>query len=206
MHLNGGGMWRNKVGEYVHPDLVTPDKQLEDELVIKFVDEAKKLENDLTAFKVRAFEECQEFIDLLRQNYNMDRLVKSDTGAVTLKSFDGTKVMQITVNKLITFDAKINLAKEKFDEYFMIKTEHADPEVKTLIMRVFEVKNGKIDVKLILSLKSYPITHPTWLEGIQLIDDAIEIAGTKSYVRFKERVDGKIDGELRTIVLDIAAL
>jgi hypothetical protein len=205
MHLNGG-MWRNKEGVYVHPDLVPVDKQLEDELVIKLVGEAKELESSLTAFKVKAFEECQGFVDLLRQKYNMDRLSKSDTGAVTLKTFDGTKVMQIAVSKLITFDAKINLAKEKIDEYLTEKAEQYDAETRTLIMRVFEVKNGKIDVKLILSLKSYPITHPTWLEAMQLIDDAIEIAGTRSYVRFKERVDGKIDGELRTILLDIAAV
>lgn len=206
MHLNGGGMWRNKEGNYVHPDLVPADKQLEDELVIELIGEAKELESNLTAFKIKAFERCQEFIDLLRQKYNMDRLAKSDTGSVTLKAFDGTMEVQIQVAKLISFDQKLALAKELLDEYFTEKTEHADPEIKTLIMRAFEVKNGKVDAKQIISLKSYDIEHPKWLEAMKMIDDATEIAGTKRYIRFKERKNGKIDGELLNIMLNIAAI
>jgi hypothetical protein len=206
MFLNGSGMWRDKEGGFKHPDVIGVDKQLEDEVVTNLVTEAKEMERALIAFKTKAFEGCQSFIDLLRQNYNMDRLAKSETGAVTLKSFDGTTEVQIQVAKLITFDAKLRLAKEKFDEYFTEKTEHADPEIRTLITRAFEVRNGKVDVKLVLSLKSYAIKNPKWLEAMKLIDDATEIAGTKSYIRFKERANGNIDGELRTIILNIAAI
>lgn len=204
--LNDHGQWRNKEGVYVHKDMVTIDKQLEDEVVTKLIAGALSLQQSMKAFKIEAFEECYGFVDLLRQKYDMQRIT-SKSGAVTLKTFDGTGVVEIQVAKLISFDQKLSLAKEKIDEYLTEKTNTADAEIQTLITRAFDVKNGgKVDAKQILSLKSYPITHPLWREAMSMIDDATEIAGTKSYIRFKHRKGGEIDGALEHIVLDIAGL
>jgi hypothetical protein len=38
---------------------------------------------------------------------------------------------------------------------------------------------------------------------MKMIDDATEIAGTKSYIRFRERDEA---GEMKTIILDFAAI
>lgn len=204
-HVNDAGQWRNKEGAFVHKDMVTVDKQLEDEVVERLTAGAIGLQAFLIGFKTQAFEECYSFVDLLRQKYNMERIT-SKSGTVTLKSFDGTKVVEIQVAKLISFDQKLSLAKEKIDEYLTEKTTGADAEIQTLITRVFDVKNGKVDAKQILSLKSYPITHPLWKEAMSMIDDATEIAGTKSYIRFKHRRNNEVDGPLEHIVLDLAGL
>ena len=204
-HVNDAGQWRNKEGAFVHKDMVTVDKQLEDEVVERLTAGAIGLQAFLIGFKTQAFEECYSFVDLLRQKYNMERIT-SKSGTVTLKSFDGTKVVEIQVAKLISFDQKLSLAKEKIDEYLTEKTTGADAEIQTLITRVFDVKNGKVDAKQILSLKSYPITHPLWKEAMSMIDDATEIAGTKLYIRFKHRRNNEVDGPLEHIVLDLAGL
>jgi hypothetical protein len=204
-HVNDVGQWRNKEGAFVHKDMVTVDKQLEDEVAEKLISGALNLQGLMKGFKIAAFEECYSFVDLLRQKYNMERIT-SKSGTVTLKSFDGTKVVEIQVAKLISFDQKLSLAKEKIDEYLTEKTTGADAEIQTLITRVFDVKNGKVDAKQILSLKSYPITHPLWKEAMSMIDDATEIAGTKSYIRFKHRRNNEVDGPLEHIVLDLAGL
>lgn len=204
--VNEHGQWRNKEGVFVHKDMVTVDKQLEDEVVEKLIAGALTLQDQMKAFKIAAFEECYGFVDLLRQRYNMERIT-SKSGTVTLKSFDGTKVVEIQITKLISFDQKLSLAKEKIDEYLTLKTNGADAEIQTLITRVFDVKNGgKVDAKQILSLKSYPIQHELWKEAMGMIDDATEIAGTKSYIRFKHRKNGEVDGALEHIVLDLAGL
>lgn len=202
---NDKGMWRNKSGEFVHPDMITPDKQLEDEVVENLVKDALELQKSMTCFKTKAFEECYGFVDLLRQKYNMERIT-SKSGTVTLKNFDGTKSVEIQISKLISFDQKLTLAKEKIDEYLTLKTNGADAEIQTLITRAFDVKNGKVDAKQILSLKSYPISHELWKEAMSMIDDAIEIVGTKSYIRFRHRKNGEVDGVLEQVVLDIAGL
>jgi hypothetical protein len=199
------GHWRAKDGRFVHPDMVSADKQLEDELVEKLIAGARGLSDVLSGFKAQAFEECYSFNDLLRQKYDMERIT-SKSGAVTLKNFDGTMEVQIQVARLITFDQKLSLAKEKIDEYLTQKTITSDAEIQTLITRAFDVKNGKVDAKQILSLKSYPIEHPTWKEAMAMIDDATEIAGTKSYIRFRHRKNGEIDGAMENIVLDMAAV
>lgn len=204
-YINDEGLWRNKEGAFVHKDMVTVDKQLEDEVAEKLIAGALNLQQFMKGFKVAAFEECYGFVDLLRQKYNMER-ISSKSGTVTLKSFDGTKVVEIQVAKLISFDQKLALAKEKIDEYLTEKTNDADAEIKTLITRVFDVKGGTVDAKKILSLKSYQITHPLWKEAMSMIDDATEIAGTKSYIRFKHRPNNEVDGALEHIVLDIAGL
>ncbi len=203
--VNEAGQWRNKEGVYVHKDLVQIDKQLEDEVVERLTTGAINLQGFLRGFKTQAFEECYGFVDLLRQKYNMERIT-SKSGTVTLKSFDGTKVVEIQITKLISFDQKLSLAKEKIDEYLTLKTIGADAEIQTLITKVFDVKNGKVDAKQILSLKSYQITHPLWIEAMRMIDDATEIAGTKSYIRFKHRKNDEVDGPLEHIVLDLAGL
>ncbi|MDN5091032.1 DUF3164 family protein [Aliarcobacter butzleri] len=203
--INEKGMWRNKEGDFIHPDMITPDKQLEDETVESIVKGALVLQKQMIEFKAKAFEECYGFVDLLRQKYNMERIT-SKSGTVTLKNFDGTKIVEIQVSKLISFDQKLSLAKEKIDEYLTLKTNGADAEIQTLITRVFDVKNGKVDAKQILSLKSYPIQHELWKEAMSMIDDATEIAGTKSYIRFKHRRNGEVDGSLEHIVLDLAGL
>ena len=203
--VNEAGQWCNKEGIYVHKDMVTIDKQLEDEVVERLTSGAINLQVLLYTFKAQAFEQCYGFVDLLRQKYNMERIT-SKSGTVTLKSFDGTKVVEIQVAKLISFDQKLNLAKEKIDEYLTLKTDGADAEIQTLITRAFDVKNGKVDAKQILSLKAYPITHELWKEAMSMIDDAIEIVGTKSYIRFKHRKNDEVDGSLENIVLDIAGL
>ena len=41
---------------------------------------------------------------------------------------------------------------------------------------------------------------------MSMIDDATEIAGTKSYIRFKHRRNNEVDGPLEHIVLDLAGL
>ena len=203
--INEKGMWRNKEGDFIHPAMITPDKQLEDETVESIVKGALVLQKQMIEFKAKAFEECYGFVDLLRQKYNMERIT-SKSGTVTLKNFDGTKIVEIQVSKLISFDQKLSLAKEKIDEYLTLKTNGADAEIQTLITRVFDVKNGKVDAKQILSLKSYPIQHELWKEAMSMIDDATEIAGTKSYIRFKHRKNGEVDGSLEHIVLDLAGL
>jgi hypothetical protein len=211
MHNNGGkmkiderGFVANKEGQWVHPDLVPADKKLEDELVIELVKTADELQAKMSQFKKQAYDKCYALVDLLLQEYEIDRLSGSDIGSVTFKSFDGSKEVQIRIAKQFTFDAKLSLAKEKIDEFLLGITENSSEVIKTLIIRAFEVQDGKVDAKKIMSLKSYDVAHPKWLEAMKIIDDAIEVVGTKSYIRFKKK-DG-VEGKMETIVLNFASL
>jgi hypothetical protein len=205
MVKDGRGFVQTKDGEFKHPDMIRVDKQLEDEIVEGIVSKAAQLHHQIKLFKIDAFAECYAFVDLLRQEYDIER-ISGKTNAVTLKSINGTMEVQIQVAKLISFDNKLKLAKEKIDEYLTEKTLNADIEIQTLITRAFDVKDGKVDAKQIIGLKQYPIKHEKWLEAMKMIDDATEIAGTKSYIRFRAREKGQIDGAMQNILIDIASI
>lgn len=198
-------MWINKKGEQVHPDMVPHEEKLKTELVMKIVNRAQKGVDILSIFKGKVINEIDAYMEMMRDKYSIDIMKSSSKGNVTLQSYDGCFKIQVAVQTHIDFDEKLTLAKEKLDEYFVEKTQDADPEIKTLITKVFDVNSdGNVNAKQILSLKRYNITHPIWVEAMAIIDDAIEIVGSKSYIRFYKRKS--VDVPWENISLDFASL
>lgn len=197
------GLWVNKRGESVHPDLIRPDEKLKDELVEKLIGAAKELSALINKFKKDAFGETNDYFEMLLQNYNLDAKKNSKKGNITLEGFSGTTKIQISNADSITFDEKLQIAKLKIDECLHELTEGSSPEIKTLITKAFEVdKKGDVNAKKILALKSYEISHSKWREAMAIIDESIEIVGSKAYIRFYEREC--VDKPYKMIQLDMA--
>lgn len=197
-------MWRNKKGELVHEDMVPHEEKLKTELVGNLLGRAERAVNILGSFKDTVVTEIDDYMQMMRGKYNLNP-IKGSKGNVTLESYDGLSKVQVQVSTSISFDEKLTLAKEKLDEYFHSKTEDADPEIKTLITKVFDVdKKGNVNAKQILSLKSYKINNPLWLEAMAIIDEAIEIVGSKSYIRFYKR--DNVSDAWENVSLDFAAV
>jgi len=197
------GLWLNKKGEEVHPDLIRPDEKLKDELVEKLIVKASELSKILSDFKTEAFVETNDYFELLLQNYNLDAKKNSQKGNITLENFSGTLKVQVANADSISFDEKLQVAKLKIDECLHELTEGASPEIKTLITKAFEVdKKGDVNAKKILALKSYDISHAKWREAMSIIDESVEIVGSKAYIRFYKREN--IDKPYKLISLDFA--
>lgn len=180
--------WTNKKGEKVHPDMVRADDKLKHELVYGIIEKVYQKREELKSFKREIVEDIDAYMELLRGEYNLDPMKGSQKGNITLLSFDGLKKVQIAIAEHIDFDEKITLAKEKIDEYLKEITKDSNGDIQTLIMKAFEVdKKGQINAKQVLSLKSYDIQNPLWQEAMKIIDDAVEVVGSKSYIRFYER-------------------
>lgn len=198
-------LWVNKKGEGVHPDLIRADEKLKDELVGKLIDTAVTLSNLLNKFKKDAFGEVNDFFELLLQNYGLDAKKNSQKGNITLENFSGTLKVQISNADSISFDEKLQIAKLKIDECLHELTEGSSPEIKTLITKAFEVdKKGDVNAKKILALKSYDISHAKWKEAMTIIDESIEIIGSKAYIRFYKRES--VDKAYNLISLDLASV
>lgn len=203
--VDENSLWVNKKGEGVHPDLIRPDEKLKDELVGKLIDTAVTLSNLLNKFKKDAFGEVNDFFELLLQNYNLDAKKNSQKGNITLENFSGTLKVQISNADSISFDEKLQIAKLKIDECLHELTEGSSPEIKTLITKAFEVdKKGDVNAKKILALKSYDISHVKWKEAMSIIDESIEIIGSKAYIRFYKRES--VDKAYDLISLDLASV
>jgi len=196
--------WTDKRGNEVHRDLVPHEEKLKTELVYDIVEKAVTGVRIMERFKERVTRDIKEYMEMMRQKYNLD-VAKGNKGNLTLQSFDGLRKLQVAVQQHIDFDEKLSLAKEKIDAYLKEKTKDADPEIQTLIMNAFEVdKKGNVDAKKIFALKKYKISDPLWREAMELIDEAVEIVGSKSYIRFYMRES--IDEKWRNVSLDFAAV
>lgn len=199
------GLWINKKGESVHPDLVRADEKIKDELVDKLIGMALELSELLNKFKKDAFGEANDYFDLLLQNYNLDAMRNSKKGNITLENFSGLSKVQISNADNISFDEKLQIAKLKIDECLHELTEGSSPEIKTLITKAFEVdKKGEVNAKKILALKSYDISHVKWREAMVIIDESVEIVGSKAYIRFYRRES--LEQAYKLISLDVAGV
>lgn len=197
--------WTNKEGKEVHPDLVSIEDKLKSELVEKILKHTDDRMRELAAHKRWVTGHIHEYVEMLREKYELDPMKGSPKGNLVLQTYDGLSKVQIAVQTRIEFDEKLTLAKEKVDEYLKEATKNASPEIQTLITKAFEVdKKGEVDSKKVLSLKSYKITDPKWLEAMAIIDDAIEVVGSKSYIRFYKR--DSVDAKWKHISLDFASI
>ncbi len=203
--IDENGNWRTPKGTVIHPDRIPVTDKLEDMLADGLADEAEKLNIALREFKIKAYARCYGLFDLLREKYNMERIA-GKTGAVTLSNYDRTVKVKIAVNKLIEFDQKINLAQEKISKWMTFKSTDIDQELKTVIMDKFSEKDGKVKVREILDLKKYDFEGELWEEAMELIDESLKIAGTKSYITFKKKKGGQIDGAWEDMVLNLSKL
>ena len=199
------GFWLNAKGEAVHPDMIRVDEQLKTELVERIIDAAQHLKGLISIFKIESNEQVDAYFSLLLQNYGVDAKGKSVKGNMNLENFSSTSKVEIRAMDTLKPDEKIQIAKMKLDEFLKEETEDSTPIVRTLIMKAFEVdKKGNIDTKKLLALRSYDITAPKWLEAMAIIADSLQVASTKSYIRFYTRENSESDWKL--IPLDIAAV
>lgn len=195
----------NSRGEQVHVDLVKGDEKIRDGLVNALLDEAVAFKGIMGEFREKAEQKVDGYFEELMKKYQLDPKAKSKKGNITLENFASTAKVQIAISDKITFDEKIQLAKMKFDEYFEQVTENSSEEIKLLITKAFDVdKEGNVDVKKILELRSYDIRHPKWVEGVALIEESKKITSSKSYIRFYKRASP--DKAWEHVSLDIAAV
>jgi hypothetical protein len=198
------GLKQDKQGRLVPVDLIKDIDIARDDLVAELVDKAKLVQAELAVFKAAAMDDIGAFIELSAEKYGVKKLGGAK-GNVTLYSFDGRYKIQRAVAEHLIFDERLQVAKVLVDECIHSWTEGSSSEIRALIDHAFQVdKEGKVSVSRILGLKRLDIKDAKWREAMQAISDAMQVVGSKTYLRFYERI-GESD-QYTPIALDIAAL
>jgi len=197
------GHWTDKSGKPTHPELIRIDERIKDELVETQMKIAIEHSKALLDFKKKANAEVDAFYDLLLDNYGIDARSHSRKGNFTLENFSATSKIEIRNADNIKFDEKLHIAKIKIDEYLHDITKGSSSDIITLITKAFEVdKQGDVNAKKILALKSYDITDERWKEAMAIIDESIKVVSSKSYIRFYTR--DNIEEAYSMVILDLA--
>lgn len=197
------GFWENTQGALVPEANVKAIDKLRDQTVRKVWEAAEALHNALAEFKQMGFEEVATFVQISADQYGSK--IGGSKGNVQLLTYDGRLKIQRNIAEHIIFDERLQAAKNLIDECLKEWTVDGRDEIKAIIHNAFNVdKKGEISTTKILGLKRIEINHPKWLEAMQAITDSINIAGSKSYLRFYKRNDET--GEYNPMSLDLATI
>ncbi|MGJ3447248.1 DUF3164 family protein [Enterobacter sp. PTB] len=197
------GFWEDARGALIPESVIKPVDKERDALVKSLVERAKPLQEALHKFKQDAFADIEALIDLSAEQYGAK--VGGRKGNVTLYSFDGRYKVQRAMQESIAFDERIQAAKALIDACVAEWTQDARPELLAIIDRAFSAdKAGEINPARVLSLRRYEITDPRWIEAMSALSEAVQVVGSKSYIRLYERI-GDTDQYI-PISLDIAGV
>ncbi|MDD5249677.1 MAG: DUF3164 family protein [Rhodocyclaceae bacterium] len=196
------GYKRDGQGRLVPVESIKPIDMARDELVQEIVFKAKCLSVDIADFRAEAFADISAFVQLSAEQYGAK--VGGTKGNVTLLSFDGRYKVQRAIQERIVFDERLQAAKALIDACIHKWSQGARSEIRTLINSAFEVdKEGNINTGRVLGLRRLDITDAEWQLAMKAIGDAVQVAGSKSYLRVYERI-GDTD-EYKPISLDVAS-
>ncbi len=193
----------NGQGHLVPIETIAPIDIARDDLVMEIVGKAKALQDLMLTFKIHAMNDINAFIDLSAEKYGTS--LGGKKGNVTLNSFDGRYRVIRSIGESITFDERLQIAKELIDKCIMRWSEGSNPQIRALVQHAFQTdKQGKINTGRVLSLTRLDIVDSDWNNAMAAIRDAIQVVSSKSYVRIYERDE---NGEtFHQISLDIAGL
>lgn len=197
------GYWVNAKGVMTPDSIVKEIDKERDSLVGELVERAIAINTVLSEFKLKAFADIQAFVDLSAEKYNAKK--GGAKGNVTLFSYDGRFKIQRAMADNIKFDERLQAAKTLIDECLVDWMEGARPEIHALISEAFSTDSeGNIKTGRVLALRRLEIDDERWQNAMVAIGEAVQVVGTKSYIRVYERV-GDSD-EYRPISLDIAGV
>ncbi|KPA91371.1 Protein of unknown function (DUF3164) [Pseudomonas asplenii] len=197
------GFMKDAKGHLVPLELVKPIDLARDELVNELVKKAQAVSNTLAAFKVDAFGDIKAFVDMSAEMYGVK--LGGKKGNTTLMSFDGRfKVVQAAQDS-IRFDERLQAARALIDECLTEWTQDARTEVRAIVNEAFRAdKQGEISTGRVLALRRMDITDPRWQRAMEAIGDAVQVVGSKSYIRVYQRLGGS--EQYVPIPLDIASV
>lgn len=196
------GYVMNAKGHYVPLSAVKEIDKLRDDVVQDIISRAKELRSQMIGVKDIMFGNFHEFVELSAHEY--DTKIGGQKGNVSLLSFDGKYKVQIAIQDNLVFDERLQVAKSLIDECLRDWTKDSNDNIKAIIDNAFAVdKEGKINIRRVLSLRSLNITDDKWQKAMQAISDATQVISSKEYMRFYERDEY---GKYQQITLDFASV
>ena len=196
------GYRKDQQGRLIANDQIKPIDQARDELTIEIVNKALALRKVLQDFKRSTFDDIAAFVQLSAEQYRVQ--LGGKKGNVTLMSFDGRYKVLRAIQESISFDERLQAAKALIDECLTEWTEGARSELRALINDAFRVDQaGNIRIAQVLGLRRLEINDDRWQRAMTAIGDAVQVVGSKTYVRVYERDD---NGQYHPISLDLAGV
>jgi len=197
------GYMQNAQGHLVPESKVKPLDMLRHEMVSDIIGSARGLKEEMKLFKGNILDDIHTFVTLAAEQY--DTVLGGSKGNLSLVTFDGRYKVMLSVSDTLTFDERLQIAKQLIDDCIHTWTKDSNDNIKALIEHAFQTdKAGNINTARVLGLFKLKIDDPDWKKAMEALKDSISVASSKSYIRLYERTGE--EGKYQQISLDMAAL
>lgn len=196
------GYLENAQGHLVPLDRVQPIDLARHELVQELITKGKNMREYMHSAKKAFMADVEAFCSMSAEEYGVT--YGGNKGNVTLLSYDGKYKISRAMAENITFDERLQAARELINQCLRDWTEGSPAELQAIIDSAFQSdKDGNISTGRILGLRRLNINDPRWQSAMQAISDSIQVTGSKAYIRMYERDSS---GKYQPISLDMAAV
>lgn len=201
--MNMDDFMMDSQGRYVPASKVAEVDKLRDAVVREIVAEATGLSEELRGFRDTAMEAVTSFVEQSAAEHGVEWGGKK--GNIKLTSYDGTLQVSVSVQERIVFNEKLKVAKEILDRFLMEEIRGVSDNIRALVLSAFDVdQEGKLNTRNILALRKIKIGDQRWSEAMNAISEAVQIAGSKEYIRVYTRPDSRSKWEM--VNLNIASV
>lgn len=181
MIKNDKGEAMNRNGRFIPISSIDKHLIARDRLVTKLIKRAQRLETRIQNEKQYIKTEVEKFLNRYTDN-------KTVEGNVQLSDYANLNLVIFRSNDIIRFDERLNSAKSYIDKCLKKWSSSANGNLRAIVTEAFNVdKKGRVNTFMILRLTKINIPDADWKKAIQLIQDSINIAGTRSYLSFQRR-------------------
>lgn len=196
------GYWKDAQGNLTPESKVKEIDKLRTELVAKLCQMAEQQAAGLKEFKLHTMSEVAAFVAISLDQYGVK--TGGNKGNITLTTYDGQYKIVRQMAENIVFGEQLMAAKELIDECIRAWSAGVNDNLRVMVSHAFQTDSqGKINTGRVLGLRRYKIEDEKWKLAMDAIDDSIQVAGTKPYIRFYKRDEATL--EYKPIVLDAAA-
>lgn len=192
----------NGKNELVPIEGIKPLDQLRDQTIEKIEDRLVELQQKMEDAKAEAMADINEFVHIAGEQYGVE--IGGAKGNLSLTSFDGSTQIVLAMSDSLDFTEGIHVAKQLIDDYLTDLTKDSASDLRVLVSKAFKVKQGKLDVKRILELRSYNITDPRWKKAMDIISDSTKVVSSKQCFRLRKRKDA--DSSYALVNLDFSTI
>lgn len=194
---------KNAQGAFIPIENVKAVDKLRDDLVKNLMSKTKEVQKIIEDHRNICWEDIKAFLEISASEHNVK--YGGEKGNITLLSYDGKYKVVIANQDYISFNEKLQIAKDLIDECIRKWAKGADKNLLALVNDAFKVdKQGKISTEKILGLRRLEINDFTWNEAMKAITESITVEDSKRYIRFYERRDK--DGKYEHISLSPQSL
>ncbi len=193
----------NNCGHMVPVESIKAIDLLRDDTVTRIIKDALDVQKQMRLFKLKALDDITTFVAVSAEQYGLKWGGKK--GNLNLVSYDGKYKVLLAISDSLTFDERLQIAKQLVDECIHEWTADSNANIKALVEHAFQTdKQGNINTARIFSLMRLKIDDAKWQEAMNALKDSIQITSTSQYLRLYERVGD--NGKYQQISLDMAGL